>query len=289
MNPPFAGPRYLWQPAADLAVSGEDARTFLQGQFTNDLQKTGTGGSVYGLFLNQKGKTLADAFVIGTGQSEFRVVSYFSTADVIRERLEAYVIADDVTITDRTAESRAITVFGSGAPAVDGGRALIFPGRRSREPHWEIVTSGPEETQTDPGSAKNAISAAEMEWRRIDARIPAVPYDIGPGELPNEGGLEGEAISYTKGCYLGQEVMARLKSMGAVRRRLVRISGSGTPPARLSPLFQSQRKIGDVRTTASRGEHWIGLALISILYFSPATDVALSESGPAEIRVDLHD
>ncbi len=75
------------------------------------------------------------------------------------------------------------------------------------------------------------LPVSDMELMRIQADIAAVPRDIGPDDLPNEGGLEKIAISYTKGCYLGQEVMARLKSMGQVRRQLLRVTGTGAPPA----------------------------------------------------------
>ena len=83
--------------------------------------------------------------------------------------------------------------------------------------------------------------------------------------MPNEGGLETEAISYTKGCYLGQEVMARLKSMGKVRRQLARVCGAGQPPQLPAPVFQAGRKVGEVRSVVSEGAGWIGLALVSLL------------------------
>ncbi len=93
--------------------------------------------------------------------------------------------------------------------------------------------------------------------------------DIGPTDLPNEGGLETEAISYTKGCYLGQEVMARLKNMGQVRRRLLRVHGTGEPPTRLAPVFQAARKVGEVRSAVRDGAGWVGLALVSLVQLKP--------------------
>src|SRR5438046_523634 len=89
------------EPAAWLRITGADAATFLQGQFTNDLRALERGAEVYGLWLTVKGKVLADSFVVrGPRADEFCLGSYFSPAGVIRERLESHVIADDVVIED---------------------------------------------------------------------------------------------------------------------------------------------------------------------------------------------
>src|SRR5262245_45614431 len=94
---------FRWRPACWLKVAGEDAATFLQGQFTNDLRGLKTGTVVYGLWLTLKGKVLADSFVIGGDTAnEFWIGSYFSPADVVRQRIESHVIADDVTVEDQT-------------------------------------------------------------------------------------------------------------------------------------------------------------------------------------------
>ena len=111
------------------------------------------------------------------------------------------------------------------------------------------------------------LSADEMARRRIEAGIPAVPADLGPGDLPNEGGLEADAISYTKGCYLGQEVMARLKAMGTVRRRLVRVAWAGEEILTLpAALFLGARQVGELRSAAPEAKGGaIGLAMVSLL------------------------
>jgi hypothetical protein len=272
---------YGWKPSACLRVSGEDSASFLQGQFTNDLQKTGIGEAVYGLWLNQKGKVLADSFVLQQSVHDFRIVSYFSPAAVIRERLEAYVIADDVVVEDLSGEVAGLTIFGGVAAADEvpaGGWS--FAGRRTREPHREIILPGRSEAELKVKLAPGPwLAEREIERRRIAAGIPAIPADLGPAELPNEGGLETEAISYTKGCYLGQEVMARLKSMGQVRRRLLRVRGGGEPPAVPAAVFQSGRKVGELRSTAVEGTGWIGLALISLLQVQREGGLALAAEG----------
>jgi len=273
---------FRWRPAAWLRVSGADAAVFLQGQLTNDLRGLGADGAIYGLWLNHKGRVLADSFVLRGRKGEFWVGSYFSSATKIREHLESFIVADDVAIEDVTANWCGVTVLG----AVDGiagesREVFVFSGRRSAEPGCELVFPDTlEEAVLARFAGARELDAAEMERRRIGTGIPAVPADIGPGELPNEGGLEDVAISYTKGCYLGQEVMARLKTMGQVRRRLRRVRGGGAMPQLPAAVFQGGRKIGELRSAARDGEGFVGLALVSLLNLR--RDAALSFSAEDE-------
>ena len=279
---------HRWRPAACLRVSGEDSLTFLQGQFTNDLQQGTIADATYGLWLNQKGKVLADSFVRIASAKEAWIVSYFSTASVIRERLEAYIVADDVTVEDMTEVTTGLTLFGD-VTAPDGGAggaAWSFAGRRTLKAHREFVFTAGAASEINPTSSGGvALSSEEMEQMRVAAGIPAVPADIGPADLPNEGGLEAAAISYTKGCYLGQEVMARLKSMGQVRRRLLRMRGPGEPPPRPAPVFQAERKVGELRSAARDGAGWIGLAMVSLVSLQRDQGLALAAGGAPVIRL----
>lgn len=287
---------FPWRPAAWLHVKGSDAFTFLQGQFTNDVKQAGAGG-VYGLWLTLKGKVMGDGFVVaGAAADDYWIGSYDTRAPTLRERLESFVIADDVVVDDETTGWRAVSVFGPDAAATvakarttvaDG---FVFPGRRSRPANVEWVF------RSDQEPAIRAALAGLPEWDattieagRIGAGIPAVPGDIGANDLPNEGGLELDAISYTKGCYLGQEVMARLKSMGQVRRRLLRVRGAGDEvPARGRALFAGGRQVGELRSTVKHGDGFIGLAMISLINLAGNTAVSLSpESAPGIHVLDL--
>ena len=136
-------------------------------------------------------------------------------------------------------------------------------------------------------SATTWLTAEEVTRRRIGAGIPAIPADVGPGDLPNEAGLEGEAISFTKGCYLGQEVMARLKSMGQVRRRLMRVRGEGENiPTLPAPLFGAGRAVGELRSAVRDGVGgWIGLAMVTLLHVAPGAELAWTPVGNPAVRV----
>ena len=274
-----------------LRVTGEDAANFLQGQFTNDLRGLRTTGAVYGLWLNQKGKVVADSFVIaGASAGEFWIVSYHAPAAALRARLEDYIIADDVSVEDVTTECTGLTLLGAGvvawfaqAPRV----GLSFPGRRTSGETLEWIfplSEWPNARAQLAGWAE--IDGVAMERQRIAAGLPAVPADIGPADLPGEGGLEPVTISYTKGCYLGQEVMARLKSMGQVRRRLQRVRGPGAAPQRPAALWQGGRQIGELRSAVDLAEGgFIGLAMVSLVSWQPAQPLALEVAGAPEIIV----
>ena len=294
-----------YRPSALLRATGEDAFTFLQGQFTNELRQS-PGSVTYGLWLNQKGKVLADSQVLRISENEFLISSEFSPAVIIRQRLEEYIVADDVMLADETAVSHALTLWGSGGKEAIGrligetpapGRfvrsrdLIVFCGRRLPGDNWEIL--GPEKAITElhvqllAGGAVET-SPAEREFARISAGIPAVPADVGPGDLPNEGGLEDAAISYTKGCYLGQEVMARLKNLGQVRRRLLIVRGRGIPPAPQAALFQGEKKIGEIRTVGAQADGFVALAMLSLINFTPTASLSLEPSGPVVMTVDAH-
>ena len=200
------------RPTACLHVTGEDALSFLQGQFTQELRSPAALAAAYGLWLNQKGKVLADSFVLREATDSVWVISFSSAAMVIRERLEAYVIADDVTITDVTADWHGRVVGGSeveawlareagGVPAAgefirapEGG--MIFRGRRGEGVSYEWIA--PSFAKARDGELA-PILAEELERMRIAAGIPSVPTDIGAGDLPNAGGLDAVAGSYPKG------------------------------------------------------------------------------------------
>ncbi|HTQ30318.1 MAG TPA: folate-binding protein [Opitutaceae bacterium] len=285
---------YLWRPAAWLRVAGADATNFLQGQFTNDLRGLSTAPAVYGLWLDQKGHVLADSFVLRAGPEAFWVGSYFSPAAVLRPRLEAYIIADDVTVEDQTAAWAGASLIGAGAESAAGefDAPLRFAGRRSAEPGVEMVFAADALPAVEARVAARRwprLSADEMERLRIQSEITSVSRDIGPGDLPNEGGLEADAVSYTKGCYLGQEVMARLKSMGRVRRRLLRVAGAGPVPALPAPLFQGGKKTGELRSAAAEGGGFIGLALLTLLGLDPPAGLSFTPGGPPAVRLAAPD
>lgn len=292
----------LNKTSAAFGVEGPDANTYLQGQFTQELNRP-PGMAGYGLFLNQKGKVLADAYVLRLGRDEFGLVSFSLAAAKLRERLEAFLIADEVNLQDETARWARISVWGRNADVAVAKFAGVAPGigawhgqhnlrvfreRCCADDHFELLV--PQAEALGIGEALGAMGAYRAdidlaERDRISRGIVAVPADIGPNDLPNEGGLDEVAISYTKGCYLGQEVMARLKNLGQVRRRLHRVSGVGESPVAGAPLFHADKKVGEVRSVARDGDGFVAMAMLSLVNLGEVRVLSLSPHGPADIAV----
>ena len=293
----------LNQTSAVFRIEGPDANTYLQGQFTQDLNRP-TGSVCYGLFLNQKGKVVADAHVLKLGSDKFWVVSFSSAAAKLRERLEAYLIADEVTITDETSEWVRTSIWGDQASAamktlsgaqptgadtwLEWGNSRGFRGRLSGKDNFELLVPGARSSEMAERLIALGAKPADANMvarERITSGIPLVPVDIGLNDLPNEGGLDEVAISYTKGCYLGQEVMARLKNLGQVRRRLFIVNGSGEAPPTGAPLFQDGKKIGEVRSTAGNEEGFVAMAMLSLVNLDESGGLSLNAGGPANITI----
>lgn len=300
----------LQETSAAFRISGPDANTYLGGQFTQEL-KVAPGRSAYGLWLNQKGKTLADSQVLRLTDDEHLVFSARTPAARLRERLEAYLIADEVELTDVTAQHAAIALWGDGVEALLGALGFSRAGEgESADRFWktENAFAWPARLASAPGAWLLVARADLAAWRerlamarvefvdraagehaRITAGIPAVPDDIGPDELPNEGGLDAVAISYTKGCYLGQEVMSRLKNLGQVRRRLFLVRGRGEPPAARTALHQGAQRVGELRSAARDGDGYLAFALLSLVTLDRTRPLGVAPDGAAEISlVDPH-
>jgi tRNA-modifying protein YgfZ len=275
---------HLTKPAAVLRVTGPDAFAFLQSQFSNDLRRPGVERPVtYGLWLNQKGKIQADSFVIQRGAAEFLLVSYDCPAETIRAHLEAHLIADEVEVKDETGEFGLMHVFASEViqeasdfhdkinlgeieveklrdvlPTPKAANVLSWPGRLPKNLCSRDYLALPEELADfvkELNEAKTCSASEQMvRSTRIGHGIPAIPMDAGPGDLPQEAGLERDAVSFDKGCYLGQEVMARLKSQGQVNRALWVVQmnrGLKMPPnGEPQPLYAGDVVAGELRSRA---------------------------------------
>ena len=265
---------HIFQPFSWVLAEGEDAHEFLQSQFSNDLSNLETGDSCYGLWLDQKGKVHGDSQVIRAGEERFYLFSYFSKAEGLVGKLEKFIVADDVELADLGSEMAGVSLLGS---AVNGFAELesgelerlglhTIPGRRSSAPSLDIILPKEHLQQLlewiKQLGALSELDASDLEAERILSRIPRIPEDIGPNELPQEGRLENDGVSFTKGCYLGQEVMSRLHSMGQVRRSLQLIRSASEIPLGATLLLEG-KKVGVAKTSFGYAGQYFGVALIS--------------------------
>ncbi len=294
---------HVGKPAAWLEITGEDSFDFLQGQCANDLRSNSSHPATYTLWLDRKGKVIADSFVLQQSTEKLYLLSYFSPAPILIERLESFIIADDVEVTDLTSQTKIASLWGVNLPEALEAAGLSLPepgqfatrenwflinGRRSSTQNADLIALG-ETAETLLASLAAAVerlggtpaTADELEHQRVAAAIPAVPADIGPGELPQEGHFQNIGLSYDKGCYLGQEVMARIRSMGQVRRSLV--------PVRLeadcqrgAALFHGEKEVGTLKSIAP-GSPALGLALLRIDALQNTSAFSLEPAGKPAI------
>ena len=290
-----------YQPAAHLLATDEDAADFLQSQFSNDLQPFKSGSCVYGLWLDVKGKVIADSFVLCEGRTQFRILSEHSSTAVIADKLERHIIADDVMI-DRLPEGSAIAIVGSEAATVlqslkiqlpeegtfictDG--VYIYRGRRSLEPGFELWSYSAEKIsdlrERLVKLGVEFVSKQRFELMRLEAGIPIVPKEIGPSDLPGEGSLVNNGASLTKGCYLGQEVIARMHNLGRPQRALFLMFGHGVVPDCPVALHSNNLKqIGELRSAFPSADGWRGVAMLKKRYAEVGKSLTYA-SGNAEI------
>jgi folate-binding protein YgfZ len=265
---------YQFAPAAHLLVTDEDAADFLQSQFTNELRPFDLGQATYGLWLDVKGKVIADSVVICEGAEQFRVISECCVGELIATHMERHIIADDVEIEHGQSTygfelpARAVEALGLAYP--DSGRFLLIEGgilysvqdsTYNMLIYTESVAKLVSEKLIDLGFIE--FSASERGLARIDRGRPLVPDEIGAADMPGEGGMERDAISFTKGCYLGQEVVARMHNVGKAQRGLFVVRGEGAIPELPLTLTNSDSKqVGELRTAYLDGETWQGVAIL---------------------------
>ena len=215
-------PAWLPGPRTLLRLSGADRLRFLNGQVTQDLKKLIPGSAIRSAIITSKGRLEADLHIAATPDS-LLIETDFSLRESIRSRIEKFIVADDVTVEDISfsytlAHFPTLTSPPSHTPA----DALHFLCPRFREPGIDLWL--PSTSSWKPA----ASPLPDWEPLRIARGLPLWGVDVGPDTLPPEAGFESDAISSTKGCYIGQEVISRLRSVGHVNRHLCVL---GTPSA----------------------------------------------------------
>src|SRR5213595_5954 len=214
---------------AKFRITGTDRLRFLNGQITNDLRKASETSAIEACILNAKGKTDAHIFVSASGES-FLVDAAADLRETLRVRLERYVIADDVQIEDVTDQFSLFHLLSKQPPAPEFGRIVSV--HRFAEPGWDMWVE-----VAQHGALLQELS---LRWTlldsdaaavmRIEQGIPRWGRELTAEIIPIEANLEQRTIDYQKGCYIGQEVISRIKMSGQTNKRLCGlISLNNTP------------------------------------------------------------
>ena len=222
-----------------LRLTGSDRVRFLNGQVTNDVRKANANLSMAACVLSAKGKMDALIF-IGAGDEDFFVDSDPELKETLAARLDRYLIADEVVIEDVTDDFALFHVTGGTAPTLPN-EAHWRGGKRFGTAGWDLLVAAAEREKTWQllAAEEPICDAAEAERWRIERGVPRWGRELTHEIIPVEANLAEEGIDYAKGCYIGQEVISRMKMSGQTNKRLcglVSIEGAALSPGmRLSP------------------------------------------------------
>lgn len=272
---------FSFKPGTVVDVSGEDAFAFLQSQFSQDLRplKAGTVQSVYGLWLNRKGKVRADSYLLKKDAETLRIISPYCPSSLIIEKLDRHIIADDVVLTDITTDWWLTRFFGTEAPSPIPLRTLDESSAQLATDSDVFLLSNQSLNLTSP-----PLTPSEASYERLLRKECHIPLDVTDDNWPQEAGLDVTAVSFTKGCYLGQEVMAHLRRSQGFRRKILPISLSVIPDADDAPLYMGTAIVGHIRTWADGPQGLIGMAQIRYREIGAQQTFTYATNGVATLR-----
>lgn len=210
-----------------LRISGADRLRYLNGQISNDLRKASETNAIHACVLTAKGKINADVFIHQEGES-LLIDSDPDMREQLAARLERYVIADDVVIEDVTEQFALFHSLGSGSG--DG----VYADRYGMGGIDLWLTNSEHEAMTQRLRATAPFCDAECEEVfRIERGVPRWGRELSEEIIPTEANLESSAIDYAKGCYIGQEVISRIKMSGQTNKRLSGFITTSTDPLQM--------------------------------------------------------
>ena len=270
-----------------LRATGKDAKDYLHRMTTQDLNPLPPGGSAYAAILNAKGHLLADAHVLVEADGVLLVMDPRAAPDA-RAHLEKFVIMDEVTFEDVSSSLRVVPVVGMESAARLGTRAATprrISNRRRGVPSVDLLVPAEEAEPLRAELVREGaadLGAAEMEALRILAGQARFGADMDASRLPMEAGLTRLAISFTKGCYTGQEVVLRATARGHLQRGLVQLAlPPGAAPGTI--LSAGGQDVGVVTSVADTPEGRIGLGYLRRAQWKEGERVSTA-AGEAVVR-----
>jgi folate-binding protein YgfZ len=284
-----------------LLVSGPDAAEYLQGQLTNDVEALEPGEGQYAALLDRKGHMQADMRVLRPGAEEIWIDTEPVALAATRRHLEMYSIGRDVKVADASEERAILSLIGPRSVEIAGTAALPENACEATTIAGVaclvagtaigidlIVAADEAERLGDALLAAGAVavSPAAAEILRVEAGTPRFGAEMGTATMPAEAGIVEDAVSFTKGCYIGQETVARLHYKGRPNRHLrgLRLSAVAAPGAALRLGEKEVGQLGGSVVSPAFGP--IGLAILR-REAEPGTELAVGEDGVTAQVVDL--
>jgi tRNA-modifying protein YgfZ len=264
-----------------VAVRGADARAWLDDLVTTDVEGLGAGQSRRSLLLTPTGRIRADFHVAGMGDGSFLLLQAAEQPEPVDTILSPYVLSSDVEMDDRSARSVVVAVLG-GVAAEDGDAGLVLAPSVLGLGH-DVVLSAGEAARAlrERLRARGLIevTAGDIETWRVRRGVARMGVDFGPDALPAEAGLEG-TIDFTKGCFLGQESVAKVRNLGHPPRVLLHVlSSAAIRPG--AAVLADGKTVGAV-TSVAEGNGAID-AIVRIRW-DAASEPLSTEAGPLSLR-----
>ena len=283
-------------PRRHLTVGGPDAAAYLQGQLTNDVEALAPGEGCYAALLDRKGHMQADMRALRT-EASIEIDAEAAGGDALARHLAMYKIGRDVTV-EEIAELAVVSVIGPAATEIAFGGPLS-PEHAHREADVGSVES--RAVATDAGidlivpaaeadavvqglaaAGAEPVSEEAAEIIRVESGRPRFGREMTTATIPQEAGINERAVSFTKGCYIGQETVARLHYKGRPNRLLrgLRLSAPAAPG---DPIRLGDRELGSIGTAVLSPRHGpIALAIVR-REAEPGARVAVGEELEAEV------
>jgi folate-binding protein YgfZ len=300
-------------PAGKLTISGKNSVQFINGLVTNDVKSLQAGEGIEAAFLNVQGKVLSLGRFYQTGQHLLLELEA-ANREKIFKNLSRFIPAGEFFINDLTEQYALVSLQGpraaalieelTGQPMADAPEykhserslahspVLIAAHSRTGERGFDLFVlaeASPRVWETilerGPRFGARAVGQAALEIARLEAGIPREGIDVDENHILLEAGYD-HAVSYTKGCYLGQEIIARIHWRGQPARRLMGllVEADEAPPRGAELYAPDGKRVGEV-TSSTRSlalERAIALGYVHRHYLTPGTELVL-KSGGAEL------
>ena len=284
-----------------LIVSGSEAAEYLQGQLTNDVEALAPGEGQYAALLDRKGHMQADMRVLRIGVEEIWIDTEPEALAAAKRHLEMYKVGREVAIADLTAERTTFSLIGPRSVEIAGTAALPEHASEAAKIGGVkclavgtadgidlIAKTGDAadlcEALIDGGAVEVGDAAAEVI--RVEAGIPRFGAEMSSETMPAEAGIVERAVSFTKGCYIGQEPVARLHYKGRPNRRLRGLELSASAEAGAA-LRLGEKEVGRVGSACLSPAHGpIALAIVR-REAEPGAELAVGEDGVTARVIDL--
>jgi tRNA-modifying protein YgfZ len=231
---------------AIIEVAGPDAASFLQGLITNDIAKVDARKGIYAALLTPQGKVIYD-FLITAAPDGFYLDAVRAHASDLANRLKKYKLRAKVTVTDRSADLAVVALTSTGPALPESDIVVADP--RTPDLGRRAILSAPNAETHLRAHGYELRAEGEYESHRLTLGVPDAAFDIPPETLfPLDCNFEElNGVDFTKGCYVGQELTARMKHRATARRRLLPVSASAALPPSGTMLKSGSIDVGELR------------------------------------------